>query len=225
VGFERAKELDPRNGRVLWQLADLDMREGKYETAVARLQDALKGEVERERFLLKLGECYIELKRWEDAEKSLADAIAENAKLETAHFNLGLVYEERGQLERAIAAYEKELEANPKGYRAAFNLAKLLQRGARRKEAATLYRKVVDLAPDFAIGRLYLAKALLDEGDLAGAEREARAGLAKQPEPKLAPLGHYVLADVFNRQGRFAEAKVQQATADRLARGGPVSRR
>jgi tetratricopeptide (TPR) repeat protein len=225
VGFERAKELDPRNGRVLWQLADLDMREGKYETAVARLQDALKGEVERERFLLKLGECYIELKRWEDAEKSLADAIAENAKLETAHFNLGLVYEERGQVDRAIAAYEKELEANPKGYRAAFNLAKLLQRGGRRKEAATLYRKVVELAPDFAIGRLYLAKALLDEGDLAGAEREARAGLAKQPDPKLAPLGHYVLADVFNRQGRFAEAKAQQATADRLVRGGPVSRR
>ncbi len=29
VGFERARELDPRNGKVLWQLADLEMRQGR----------------------------------------------------------------------------------------------------------------------------------------------------------------------------------------------------
>jgi arylsulfatase A-like enzyme/Tfp pilus assembly protein PilF len=220
VGFERARQLDPRNGRVLWQLADLDMRDGQFESAVARLQEAMKGEVERERFLLKLGECYIEMKRWPDAEKALAEAIVKKPKLETAHFNLGLVYEERGEVERAAAAYRSELESNPKGYRAAFNLAKLLQRAGQRKQAVELYRKVVSLAPEFAVGRLYLAKALLDVGDLSGAESEARAGLAQKPDPKLAPLGHYVLADVFNRQGRFSEARVQQATADRLARAG-----
>jgi tetratricopeptide (TPR) repeat protein len=205
---------------VLWQLADLDMRDGQFESAVARLQEAMKGEVERERFLLKLGECYIEMKRWPDAEKALAEAIVKKPKLETAHFNLGLVYEERGEVERAAAAYRSELESNPKGYRAAFNLAKLLQRAGQRKQAVELYRKVVSLAPEFAVGRLYLAKALLDVGDLSGAESEARAGLAQKPDPKLAPLGHYVLADVFNRQGRFSEARVQQATADRLARAG-----
>ena len=33
----------------------------------------------------------------------------------------------------------------------------------------------------------------------------------------MAPLGHYVLADVYNRQGRVAEARAQQQAGDRLA--------
>jgi arylsulfatase A-like enzyme/Tfp pilus assembly protein PilF len=218
LGFERARQLDPRSGRVLLQLADLSMREGKLEAAETELRQALQGKVDRPRFLLTLGECYIEMKRWDEAEKALAEAIAGNPRLETAHFNLGLVREEQGQLDAAVAAYRQELAVNRKGYRAAFNLAKLLQRAGQRAEAAALFATVVSLAPDFAVGRLYLAKALLDTGDLAGAERAAREGLQRGPDPKLAPLGHYVLADVFNRQGRLAEARAARAAADRLVR-------
>jgi arylsulfatase A-like enzyme/Flp pilus assembly protein TadD len=220
VGFERAQALDPKSGRAVLQLADLDLRERRFDAAEARLRKALEGEVDRPRFLVKLAECRIETGRWAEAEAALREAVAENAALETAHFNLGLVHEEQGRPDEAIAAYRKELEVNPAGYRAAFNLAKLLQRRGRREEAVELFRKAVALSPDFAVGRLYLAKALLDLGDLAGAEREARAGLAGRPDPKLAPLGHYVLADVYNRAGRFAEARAQQAAAERLARTG-----
>jgi tetratricopeptide (TPR) repeat protein len=224
TGFERARTLDPKNGRVLWQLADIALRERRFDAAEAALKDALGGEVERERFLLKLGECYLEQKRLEEAEKALREAIAVRSTLETAHFNLGLVYEERGQPEQAIAAYEKELAAHAKAYRAAFNLAKLLQKAGRPREALERFRQTATLAPDFAIGRLYLAKVLLDTGDLAGAEREAKAGLALKPEASLAPLGHYVLADVYNRQGRLAEARAEQRAGDRLARASqPVS--
>jgi arylsulfatase A-like enzyme/Tfp pilus assembly protein PilF len=218
VGFERAQKLDPRNARVALQLADLDLREGRLAEAEAGLRKALEGKVDRSRFLLKLGECYVEMKRWADAEKALTEALADNARLETAHFNLGLIHEERGRPEAAMEAYRRELEVNPKGYRAAFNLAKLVQRGGRPAEAAALFAKTVSLAPDFAIGRLYLAKALLDSGDLPAAEREARAALAQRPDPKYAPLGHYVLADVFNRQGRVAAARSERAAGDRLVR-------
>ena len=217
VGFERAQKLDPKNSRVRLQLADLHLREGKPEVAEAELREALRGSVERPPFLLKLGECYIEMKRWKEADDALTEAVAKSPRLETAHFNLGLLREEQGRPEAAVVEYRKELEVNPQGYRAAFNLAKLLQRAGQASEAAALFAKVVALAPDFPIGRLYLAKALLDAGDLAGAEREARQGLAQRPDPKYAPLGHYVLADVFNRQGRFAQARVERSAADRLA--------
>ena len=220
TGFERARSLDPKNGRVLWQLADVEMRAQRLDAAEAILKDALGREVERERFLLKLGECYLEQKRLDEAEKALREAVAKRPTLETAHFNLGLVYEERGEPEQAIAAYQKELAAHAKAYRAAFNLAKLQQRAGRPREALEHFRQVVALAPDFAIGRLYLAKVLLDTGDLAGAEREAKAGLSLAPDPSLAPLGHYVLADVYSRQGRLAEARSQQQAGDRLARAG-----
>jgi tetratricopeptide (TPR) repeat protein len=218
MGFERARALDPRNGRVLWQLADIAMREKRFDDAEAVLDDALGHEVERERFLLKLGECRLEQKRFDDAERALREAIAIKPTLETAHFNLGLVLEERGEREQAIASYEAELASNAKAYRAAFNLAKLLQRAGRTQEALSRFRQVASLAPEFAIGRLYLAKALLDASDLEGAAREAKAGLELGPEPALAPLGHYVLADVYSRQGRSAEARAQQQAGDRIAR-------
>jgi arylsulfatase A-like enzyme/Flp pilus assembly protein TadD len=218
VGFQRAAELDPKSGRPVLQLADLDLRERRFADAEARLRKAMEGEVDRPRFLVKLGEVYIEMGRWADASRALEEAVEGNAKLETAHFNLGLVREEEGRADQAVAEYRRELEVNPAGYRAAFNLAKLLQRRGERAEAAALFQKAVTLSPDFAIGRLYLAKALLDAGDLAGAEREARAGLAGRPDPKLAPLGHFVLADVYNRSGRFADARREQAAGERLAR-------
>jgi superkiller protein 3 len=217
TGFARARTLDPRNGRVLWQLADVEMREHRLDAAEAILKDALARELERERFLLKLGECYLEEKRLDEAEKALLEALAKRPGLETAHFNLGLVYEERGDRERAIAAYESELRAHAKAYRAAFNLARLLQGAGRAREARERFLQVAALAPDFAIGRLYLAKVLLDTDDLAGAEREAKAGLSLSPDASLAPLGHYVLADVYNRQGRVADARSEQRAGDRLA--------
>ena len=61
---------------------------------------------------------------------------------------------------------------------------------------------------------------MLDAGDFGGAEQWARAGLTNKPEPRLAPLGHYVLADVYERQGRAAEARREVAAAKRLERGG-----
>jgi len=220
TGFARARSFDPRNGRVLFQLADIEMRERRLDQAEAILKDALAREVERERFLLKLGECYLDQKRLDEAEKAFLEAVAKRPGLETAHFNLGLLYEERGEREKAIAAYEGELAAHAKAYRAAFNLAKLLQQTGRPREALERFRQVATLAPDFAIGRLYLAKVLLDTGDLPDAEREAKAGLSQSPDPSMAPLGHYVLADVYNRQGRLAEARSQQRAGDRLARAG-----
>ncbi len=219
VGFERARALDPKNGKVLWQLADLLLRKGEPEKAEAVVKDALARKIDEHRFLLKLGESQIEAKQYDEAEKSLQAALEKKPNLDAARFNLGLVYEEKGQIERAIAAYEGELAQNPKAFRAAFNLAKLLLKAGRREEATAYFRKAVELQPDFGTGQLYLAKALLDGGDLAGAERWARSGLANQPEPRVKPLGHYVLADVYNRRGRAAEADREVAAAKRLPPG------
>ncbi len=219
IGFERAQKLDPRNGRVLWQLADLLMQQGHPDQAQVVIRGALTRKVDEHRFWLKLGESQIEAKQFDEAEKSLRLALEKKPGLDTANFNLGLVYEERGEIDKAIAAYETELAANAKAHRAAFNLAKLLQGQGRLSEAVARFRKAVELQPDFGTGHLYLAKALLDSGDLGGAEEWARKGLASKPDPKIAPLGHFVLADVFNRQGRGAEAQREVAAAKRLQRG------
>jgi Tfp pilus assembly protein PilF len=75
---------------------------------------------------------------------------------------------------------------------------------------------VVAIEPTFGTGYLYLAQALLDDGDLAGAEQSARHGLQNNPEPRMTPLGHYVLADIYERQGRAADARREVQAAARL---------
>jgi choline-sulfatase len=216
VGFERARELDPRNGKVLWQLADLWMRKGDSQRAEAIITDALERKVDEHRLLLKLGESRIEAKRFDEAERALKAALEKKPGLALAQFDLGLAYEGQGQIDKAIESYEAELSTNPKAYRAAFNAAKLLQKTGRAAEAVAHFRKVVEIEPTFGTGQLYLAQALLDAGDLGGAEQWARAGLTNRPEPRMAPLGHYVLADVYERQGRAADARREVAAAKRL---------
>ena len=216
LGFERARELDPRNGKVLFNLADIWMRQGQTAQAEAVIRDALTRQVDEPRFLLKLGENYITAKRYDEAERALQEALRKKPDLLTARYNLGLVYEGQGQIDRAISAYEGELDKNEGAFRAAFNLAKLLQRQRRPAEALAMFRQVTEHAPDFGTGHLYLAKALLDAGDLTGAERWARKGLEANPDPAIAPLGHYVLSDLYNRQGRFKAAERELNAARRL---------
>jgi choline-sulfatase len=219
VGFERARALDPRNGRVVWQLADLWMRKGDFRQAEAILTDALALKVDEHRLLLKLGESRIEARLFDEAERALRAALEKKPGLALAQFDLGLAYEGKGQIEKAIEAYQAELSTNPKAYRAAFNAAKLLQKIGRGREAIAHYRKAIEIDPSFGTGQLYLAKALLDAGDLGGAEQWARSGLTNKPEPRMAPLGHYVLADVYQRQGRTADARREVEAANRLKRG------
>jgi arylsulfatase A-like enzyme/Tfp pilus assembly protein PilF len=220
LGFERARELDPRNGKVLFNLADVWMRQGRTDLAEAVIRDALARQVDEHRFLLKLGENYISAERYDEAERALLQALERKPGLDTARFNLGLVYEHRGEVEKAIASYGQEVERNSRAFRAAFNMAKLLQQTGRLAEAIETYRKVAEMAPDFGIGQLYLAKALLDAGNLADAEHWARKGLGATADPQYAPLGHYVLADLYNRQGRFKEAERELNAAKRLRGDG-----
>jgi tetratricopeptide (TPR) repeat protein len=217
AGFERARALDPRNGKVLWQLADIYLTKGLPSKAEAVVKDALARGVDEDWFLLKRAESQIEAKRFDEAERTLQAVLAKRHDAANAHFDLGLVYEEEGNIDRAIAAYETEVKQHDSAYRAAFNLAKLLQKKGRQAEALGYFRKVVALQPKFGTGQLFLAKALFDAGDLSGAEKWARSGLTNHPEPRMAPLGHYVLADVFEREGRAAEAAREVAAGRRLS--------
>jgi tetratricopeptide (TPR) repeat protein len=62
----------------------------------------------------------------------------------------------------------------------------------------------------FARSYLFLAKAYVDRNEnLDEAIRLAQKGLELEPEADSAPLGHYVLADIYNRRGRTAEYAVE----------------
>jgi arylsulfatase A-like enzyme/lipopolysaccharide biosynthesis regulator YciM len=220
AGFERARSLDPRASKPLWQLADLWMQSGEFDRAEGALKEALTRKVDRPSFLLKLAECQIEMKRYAEAEATLREALGAKPGMALAHYDLALVHEARGDLARAMQEYEAELAAHPKTFRASFNLAKLLLQAGRSEQAIGRFRDTVLASPEFAIGHLYLAKAYLDAGQLKDAEASARRGLSASPEKKVAPLGHYVLADVYTRAGRPRDAARELAAAHKLESGG-----
>lgn len=215
AGFERVRQLNPRDARPLYQLAGLSARHGDFAGAAATLEEGLKLEGDRSAFLVKLGEARLELKQLDAAQAALRDAIKLKPAQSMAHYDLGLIYEARGQWRDAMVAYEAEIGLSPKLYQPHFNLAKLLSRDGRAAEAVTHFRAAVEKNPGFGTGFLYLAKALLDVDDLTAAEQAAKKGLDSKPDAGMVPLGHYVLADVYSRLGREADAAREIAAGKR----------
>jgi len=216
AGFERVLALSPRDAKARYQLADIWMTRGQFTRAEDMLQRAIADDIERPAFQTKLGECYIELKRYDEAERSLRDALNAKADEPMAHYDLGLIREARGEPANAIGEYEAEIARNPKTYQAHFNLAKLLAAAGRKADAVGHFQRAVDANPQFGSGYLYLAKARLDVDDLDGAEAAAIKGMTLKPDSDIAPLGHYVLADVYSRRGRDKDAAREAAEGQRL---------
>ena len=216
AGFERVLALNPRDPKARYQLADMWMQRGELTRAEEALRRAVADNVERPAFQTKLGECYIELKRYDDAERSLLAALKDKPDEPMAHYDLGLVHEARAEPAKAMAEYEAELARNPQTWRAQFNLAKLLAKAGRTADAARHFEQAVAANPEFGSGYLYLAKARLDLNDLDGAANAAIKGMTLQPDAEIAPLGHYVLADVYARQGRNKDAEREAAKGRQL---------
>ena len=97
------------------------------------------------------------------------------------------------------------------------------------EEAYQCFKEVLDIAEEQgntelkidALGNIGLIMA--STGDpVGGLEKFQEAlALAKKaneldPEPSMAPMGHFILADVFNRMGRTQDAEREVAIARRL---------
>ena len=217
AGFERVRALDPKSGKTDWQIADIQMQRGNHSVAASVLEAALSAKkVDRPSFLVKLAEAEIEQRRYDEAERRLHEALAARPDAALAHYDLGLIAEARGDMHRAMAEYTLELRRPTPTYRASFNLGKLLSKAGRSQEAVVQFRNTVGANPQFGTAYLYLAKALLDAGDLAASEEAARTGMASTVDPEVAPLGHYVLADVYTRQGRDKDARRESELGQKL---------
>jgi choline-sulfatase len=212
VGFRRFLELDPKNSQVRYAAAEILLDRGELDAAERELRAALQIDPKLVAARNTLG--VVALKRGDvaGAEREIRAAIAAKSDVRLAHFNLALVAEERGRPEEAIAEYRQEIDLHPANYKAWFNLAKLYGARGDRTAQADAYRRAIDANRSFGEGYLYLAKLNLDLGQqLDEAVKLARKGLELAPDSDYAPLGHYVIADVYSRQGRAADAEKEAA--------------
>lgn len=215
AGYRRILELDPRDNRANFLLAKIHADRAEFRDALELLQRAVDVGSERAPLHNLMAECHIGLKEYDRAEEEVRRALDMNPELPTAYFNLALIHEERGNVQAAIEAYEKEIEVAPQDYKAHFNLAKLYGQTGRPLKMKEHFEAAIEINDKFAIGHLYLAKFYLDTGDLQKAEELATKGIELGPEPSMRPLGHFILADVYNRLGRPEDVERELRAARR----------
>ena len=202
AGYRKYLEGDPKNAQILYRMAQVELDAGRDADAERGFRQTLEVEPKTARAEVGLAVVAFRRKDFAAAHAALDRAQAIDRKAKHSRYNRALVLEAQGRLADAADAYRDEIADHATSFKAYFNLGRLLEAMGDRAGALAALRSAVSANEDYAVGRLFLARALLAAGDLAGAEREANRGLALDSKGPFTPLGHYVLADVYNRQGR-----------------------
>lgn len=212
LGYEQYLKKDPRNAYVRYQLGELYFDLNRLDRAEPAFRAALELDDRVAAARNALGVVAFKRGDLDAAERGIRAALAQQADVRLAHFNLALIAEERRDVQMAMREYQAEIELHPSSYKAAFNLGRLYEQMGMVAEQEQAFKQALAMNPAFAEGYLYLAKLYLDQGvRFDDAIALAQQGLALAPRSEYAPLGHYVLADIYNRQGRSAEAAEARA--------------
>ena len=207
AGYQQYLRVDPKNAYVHYQMGEIDLDRGDRASAERRFRDALAIDAKVAPAHVALGVMAFNRGELPAAEREIKKALELKPDARLAHFNLALIAETRTDWQTAESEYRRELQLHPDAYKAAFNLSRLYERIGNRSAEIGALQESIAANDAFAEGYLYLARASLDGGDLDQAAAMARKGLDLDPRSAQAPLGHYVLADVFSKRGRMADAQ------------------
>ena len=180
---------------------------------------------------LGLGAVQLASGRLSMAEEHLNLALEFNDSLADLHFQRALLFQARERPDEAITAYRRELENSPRNGRAAFNLSVIYRSRGNLVEEERYLRLALEINPQFAGGRLFLARIYLlknqrldeavslVEGALEQLGSAAERGLPYEATRQDQVLGHLLLADIYNRLGR-SELSNQHAQLGMQLRSG-----
>jgi arylsulfatase A-like enzyme/Tfp pilus assembly protein PilF len=214
--FKGALEVNPRNPQAWYQLATLYLDMRRERDAERTFREALVSNPKMGAAFNALGALAYQKRDLAEAETLVQKGLALEPDVRTGRFNLARIFEDRGRLAEAEKLYREELETYPDHGRAHFNLAQLLRERGDRNGYLSELRRGTEQADKFGACYFYLAREVLAAGSLDEAAELATRGLAGDPTSPVAPLGHYVLADVFNRKGEPAKAQAEAAKGKRL---------
>lgn len=220
--IDRALAIEPNNADSLLVLGEIQREGGQLDAALATFKRAAHHAQDVSVPHMQAAQTLIGMRNYADAELLLRSVLGADPNAADGHYLLAQIAEARNQPAVAESEYRQEIDRNPWEYRARFNLGLLLGARGARAEQLSMLRSIPALAPGFGEVYFYIAKALLDEGDgsrLGEAAQAAQRGLQLAPASASAPLGHYVLADIYGLTSRPADA------ARELQRGRDLERR
>jgi len=225
AGYEHYLTIDPRNAHVRYQVGEIYLDRGDAARAETNFKQALEIDKREASAMNALGVIAFQRGDLVTAERLVRAAIEIKDDVRLAHYNLALVAEARGDDRTAEAEYRRELELHAAAYKAAYNLSVLCAKKGDTTAQVAALKQAVAANPAFAEGSISLAKAYLDAGiNLSEALSLARKGVELAPDSPLAPLGHFVMADVLLRQGQ-SEAAARALAAGKASEARQQTRR
>jgi arylsulfatase A-like enzyme/Tfp pilus assembly protein PilF len=210
IGFKRLLDIERKDTKPFLHLGDIYEERGDLDVAQRYLESGVELDPESPVLHNNLGAVYLKKKKFSEAEKEIRTAlgIKRHIPLRNAHFNMALLHEARGEFDLAISEYRKEQETAPFNHKPDFNLGLLHAKFNDVDKAIKEFKSCIEKNDAFAGAYVFLAKAYMDSNrDLNEAEQLARKGLSLKAEPQTMILGHFVLADILNRQGKSKEAQ------------------
>jgi tetratricopeptide (TPR) repeat protein len=221
AGYEHYLTIDPKNAHVRYEIGQIYLDRGDVARAEQNFRQALEIDARVAPARNALGVLAFQRGDLATAERDVRAALEIKNDVRLAHYNLALIAEERNDPRTAEAEYRRELDLHPDAYKAAFNLGRLYERLGNHQAQIAALKQSVAINPASPEANIFLAKAYLDAGlNLPEAVACARKALEIAPRSSLAPLAHYVLADLYNRLGRPQDAAREVAAGRALERGG-----
>jgi tetratricopeptide (TPR) repeat protein len=215
--LKRAAGLDPDSASIRDEWIKALMGSGRVSIAFGILRQFMATHPNAPEPPLLLGKFYVSREEWPPALRALETAVKLAPQNAEAWSLLAHTRIKMGRYADAQAALAKAIELDPKDANNHLQLAVLLSNGDNER-ARQEFLRAVELAPGDPVCRRQYGRFLLDTGDTAGAEREARFALAQNGQDVLAQL---LLGRVLAAQGRWQEATAPLTEMAHLAPDDP----
>jgi tetratricopeptide (TPR) repeat protein len=154
-----------------------------------------------------------------DTKKAMEEyklAIQKKPDFAGLHYALGNIYWKEGDLPQAEKEFLEELKIAPENYLTTWKLGNIYLLNKQYDLAFQYLEKAIKQRPDLGQAHRDLGKALLQtDGDLARATTHLKRVTELAPEE---PTTHYLLAQVYRKQGKRAEQAAELATFEKLRR-------
>jgi len=117
-----------------------------------------------------------------------------------------------------MAAFADERRISPQDARAAYAMGRLYGRTGRAGDERRELQAAIGLDPAYVPAHLFLARNLMQAGDLAGAIERVREALEHHPRGGDLVLACYLLADLYSRTGDVARSREYAARGKQAER-------
>lgn len=159
--FEQALKLQPDALDALSGLADLELRRGHPERAIALLQSAVEREPKSALLMNLLGENYLNAHDYARAAQSFGRAIALDPHWSAPYRDLAIAKLRANDVAGGIAAYEQGVKAAPENEELVTELALLYTKYGRVDDAIALYDQTYKRNPHLQFAANNLAMLLV----------------------------------------------------------------